>query len=444
MYWLQALEKFLAWCAEHPWWSLLPAFLVSILLVARIGVLVHETLKKGKAAYEQVTQHPQRLRIGALVVVLATILALMAHIVGKQFDQAAEGPEIAAVQSPLLSKEFVLQWKPEPPPVQYDVHITDKQSGKTETRSTINPYTRITQRGDLEISVDSVLPDKTRKIGKKINVEVYDDSVQRIQRKKELVVAVHADDDDGLFCYPNDKKNGYQGFDTDLMERIAEALGRKYNMTLRIRPVPLPWPQVVFEPKTFKVDLAIASITINAARARDVAFSASYWETKLALVQRAGAPSTPVQPQEFEHLKVAVHVGTTARTFLDELRRLLSGVPQPSEAQENAELFSKLSNSEVEGVLYDLDRTAWEKRLHPDWVVREIDYSGLAKIGMNWEPERYGMTFALLNTQLRDDVDSVLPSPNEIRSLMENRIRHTQRAGLLMPVPLAPGGRSAP
>jgi ABC-type amino acid transport substrate-binding protein len=420
---LTTLKNFLFWSASHPLLSLPVAFLLSVLLIVWIGASVHEMIKKSKAAIGAFNGR-QLVTIIACVSGLAAIVALVAPQLGVQLRV---GPTITTPRGAVLSRDFVVRWQyenTEGVSVRYNILLTDKHTGKTSELHTNNLYEHIRQHGDLEIAVEAVLPNDERRRGKSINFQVYGDSVERIRSTQELVAAVHSDDDDGgLFCFPTRDSRDYQGFDIDLVDKLAEALRGQYGLaTLRVKHKSVPWPDVIFRPNQWDVDLAIASITINSDRRKQVVFSVPYWETRIAVVQSHGVSGAAFQPEEFEHLRVAVHRGTTAEELMKAIHGHLPSVAEPLVVDDNPGLFETLSSNRADAVVYDLDRTYVEQQNHPDWSVRPIDYAGLARIQMHWKPEQYGIAFAPVNQQLGKDIDAILRRPElDVRGLMENR-----------------------
>jgi polar amino acid transport system substrate-binding protein len=332
----------------------------------------------------------------------------------------------------VLSQDFVVRWTYQASgnePVLFDVIVKDNDTRQIHTHRTTLPYQRIYQHGNLEISVRAVLSDGVELLSESIMIELYGDSVERIKKKRELVVAVHVDNGEGLFCFQPSGSIRFFGFDIDLVAQIAQALKRQYALpTLTVRHTFVLWPEVITRPNQFDVDLAIASISITSDRKKNVLFSSPYWTTQLAVVYRAKNHSKAdlFACEQFDGLNVAVHRDTTAHIFVEKVRARFPGTTATL-ANDNPELFSILEDNKVDAVMYDFDRTYFEQKYHPQWHFCRLDYDALDRVDLHIDREEYGMTFARNNTRLRDDIDAVLKNGEvDVRSIM-NKWRNALR-----------------
>jgi len=336
-------------------------------------------------------------------------------------------PKITSKVGKAFSYDYMLQWtyaSEQNGRVQYQLTIRNKETGKSTVATTWLPFERIVGQGRLGIQIEAIAPDSTNVKSEEVEVELYNDSIDRIQATKELVVAIHADNNEGLFCY--NTAGGYEGFDVDLVKKIRDKLQAKYGINdLRVRLVFEPWPAIIETPNSYEVDFAIASISITPDRERVVLFSNPYWETEIAVLQPR-AVNTATKPffslKEFSGLGIGVHQGTTEVELANKLKVALRQNLQIVPASNNLELFSMLSRNAVNAVLYDYDRARTELEKHPSWSARKIDYEDLNRNHIDVKRERYGIAFAQVNTRLRGDVNEVLEDSNLIRRMIEDRI----------------------
>jgi len=257
-----------------------------------------------------------------------------------------------------------------------------------------------------------------------VELELYEDSIDRIQQTCRLVVAVHTDNSQGLFCYTRDDGK-YKGFDIELIKLIAEDIRQKYGLPeLRIQYKWKPWPQVIDSPVRHEVDLAIGSITTTPERAKYLLFSNPYWSTEIGFLQsrRSAASDSGITTlNDFGGMAIAVHEQTTAMAMATTLRDKLdadgSGLTVRL-ATSNHALFSMLDAGDVDGILYDYDRSVAELHRHSGWIARRIDCPGLSLT-----KENYGVCMARINTRLRDEVNLTLVNHGDQLAAWSAKVR---------------------
>jgi ABC-type amino acid transport substrate-binding protein len=136
----------------------------------------------------------------------------------------------------------------------------------------------------------------------------------------------------------NPEIGSFQGYEVDLLETIANRLGRtiEYRRTI--------WSAIVGELMVGKIDALCSAATITPERAQQVDFCASHLRLRLALVVRETDHDT-VSPRV-----IGVRRGTTAESYL-------SGMSPPPErvviSESNEQLYESLRAGNLDGVIDD-------------------------------------------------------------------------------------------
>jgi ABC-type amino acid transport substrate-binding protein len=128
---------------------------------------------------------------------------------------------------------------------------------------------------------------------------------------------------------------------------LARALAARFGLA-HVRVVVLPFAQLTAG-HFGGADLAISDITVTAARAQHVSFSAPYLPAPPAIVVRPGTPVADVHAAQ--GLRWAVQEGTTLRTALEETIRPAS---PPLVLHHQREALAALRAGRADAVLLDL------------------------------------------------------------------------------------------
>jgi ABC-type amino acid transport substrate-binding protein len=394
-------------------WSLYPyqSLAITVLVAAIVGLCLFQAIRSLiEVGSRAGGKWKPSLASLALTVALLALLFTAARWV--YYESVRARPRITSQTGKVLSNKYSLEWTypdEQNGRVKYYVTVTDKATGMTaDPTTTFMPNIEMNQVGDLLIQVDAEAPGSSRVKSEMVEVQWYYDSMERIGKTKQLVVAVHPDISEGLFCYNNNGK--YEGVDIDLIEKIRTRLQATLNLDrLDVKQIFVPWPDIISRPNVFDVDFAIASISITPERAKVVDFSEPYWRTSIAVVERGGAAKPEkFSFQEFSGKTIGVHKNTTEVAFANLIQEKQPGYIQIVVAQNNTELFALLENGAVNAVLYDFDRTRAVIREHWGWSARPIDYEDMTKNGVVVDQEKYGISFAKLNGKLRHEVNQVL------------------------------------
>jgi ABC-type amino acid transport substrate-binding protein len=411
----------------HPWVTITITFLLVVIVIlcvfqATRGILEIVVAAKGDRRRALVSLG---LAVGVLVLLFWAACWIFQELTRPR-------PIITSKTGKVLSPDYSLEWTypdEQNGTVQYFVSIIDKETGNSvPPRLELLPNARVAQPGNMLVQVQAVAPDATKVNSEVAEVDWYHDSVERIQKTGELVVGIHADNSEGLFCFrtatlqPYDdrlsgERIGYDGFDIDLIKEIKKGLEGTLGLgPLKLKLVFVPWPDIIQRPNQFDVDFAIASISITPERAEQMLFSQAYWKSSMAILQ----PKSSVSQSDgetfsfdnFDEQTIGVHQGTTE---LDFIKRLKKDKPNLKfrEARNNTELFAMLQSGEVTAVIYDYDRSWAEIKTHPNWISRKINYDDLTRHHIAVSQEEYGIVFAKVNNKLCAQVNRVLAEAGE-------------------------------
>jgi ABC-type amino acid transport substrate-binding protein len=246
-------------------------------------------------------------------------------------------------------------------------------------------------------------------------IEIYRDSVQRLQATGRLLVGIHADDNAGIFCF-NSPDAGYQGFDIDLSKEIARRIAAKHGI-----PYQDPeflfyhWPELLSEPGTNDVDFIIASISRTPEREEKygLRFSFPYYTTQLGLVEKQG-PTNKVTYAELTKMKLASNSTTTAAAFADALKL------HATQAPTKQEVFALLADGKVDAILYDYVRSLPEAKSR-QWTSRPIDYATIPA-GIRPAAEQYSIATAPLNDTLLADINEAIAAI-DTKKMIDQRVQ---------------------
>lgn len=206
------------------------------------------------------------------------------------------------------------------------------------------------------------------------------------RRDDTLVVACDFDNPPFAFVAAD---GALVGRDVEMMERVAQEIG----LALEWRK--LPFDELLDAVAGDEVDAACATLGITEERERVVAFSAPYYETRIACLVRSGE-GEPTTLADLDGLKVAAGRGTTSEAALTSvLPRAIAVVaakaPKPTR--------ERLRLKEIDAAVMDGPDADDLAAAHPD-VFRVID-KPLAV-------ERYAIALTRTNGALKEKVDAAL------------------------------------
>lgn len=405
--------------AEYPSLSLPLGVFISLLGLATI----FKTLIDGFTwAYTQGGNLGVFYAIGGSCVVL--LLAII--IINKALRPR---PEIQDFPTPYLSRSPTIKWKYNEPEehVTYQIVVKEHKTGEVTLIPGPPRMHHVQIRdlyGKLTITVIAMKNEKKLLSSRKKIIEIYHDAVHRIKLTGKLRVAVHADPGEEVFCfYWNDK---WQGFDIDFVELIAKELQSNLQLEdpIKIEYLFYKWPEVISAPNEYKVDFAIASISITAERAKsyNIMFSESYAESQLGIVadsSRFDNTSSSICLDDLIGRNIALHKATTAAIFVEKVKldARYKGNINFQVVDNNDELRELLKNGSVDGAIYDYQRafSLLDHGMFVQYLKHDIEI----------EPDEYGITFAQISTKLQENVNSIITErKHEIREMLDERIKN--------------------
>ena len=190
------------------------------------------------------------------------------------------------------------------------------------------------------------------------------------------------------FEFKNDKTGQHDGFDIDMINAIAKKMNAKPE-----------FKDVSFDaliPALFSndIDIAVSGMSITAARAEKVLFSAPYYEAGLGLIVKADSGISSFD--DLNGKSVAAQMGTTGA----DLAEKLPGVTAKQFDHTNEALL-ELGNNGVDGAIIDLPVAEYYVAQHKDAGFKVIPYASETK-------EYFGMAINKSNTALKEEVDKAI------------------------------------
>lgn len=409
-------DQFTGLAMQHPFISvpIVSFFLLSVIVSTGKGVLDFFSSVKEKMGWPGVA--------GVLLGLLA--ISGIATAVLRAVNKPR--PEITTGLHRVLSSDYTIRWKymgHESGLVKYVVETTNRLTKEKREFRTPLPHYRVDQKGPLAIRITAEWPNGNTATSKEFDLEIYPDSLSRITSTMSMVVGVHVDHSEGVFCFVDRSNGEIQGFDIDLAKLIREELKKRYGLEkLDFKIRSLSWDEVLDRAQSYDIDFAVASISITPEREKRVLFSHPYWETHLATVfdsekhvELGGQDAVPVS--KLAGLKVGAHKSTTAEAFVQSLMGGYTSI-QLMSFEDNQALFSALGNAAIDAAVYDLYRSFAEIKSHPTWAAKKLDAAGMQGL---LTPERYGIAFAPVNSSLRNEVNKILLEHKEVIKEMIGR-----------------------
>jgi ABC-type amino acid transport substrate-binding protein len=395
---IKALKSLVTFTENHPLIAIPTIAMVLVIALAGMAKSIKEQL--GWVA-EIVTKGTRLQRsLLAVVAVCIALVAVASPALVIHYRRAK--PVFLDTRATVMTREFNARWsysEDHNGNVKYHL-VADSATGHEEATTTI-PYHKVGLTGRVTLRVTAIHKDGSNRTSDPLTVEIYRDSIQRLQATGRLLVGIHADDNVGIFCF-NSPDAGYQGFDIDLSKEIARRIAAKHGVPYQDPEILFfHWPELLSEPGTNDVDFIIASISRTREREEKygLRFSAPYYTTQLGLVQDQG-PADTVTYAELKRLKLASNSTTTAATFADALKLRVTLAPTKQE------VFALLADGKVDAILYDYVRSLPEAQSRR-WISRPIDYATIPA-GIRPAAEQYSIATAPLNDTLLADISEAI------------------------------------
>ncbi|MFG2596492.1 ABC transporter substrate-binding protein [Streptomyces sp. NPDC048462] len=184
------------------------------------------------------------------------------------------------------------------------------------------------------------------------------------------------------------KGNAIVGFDVDLVDLVA----KKLKVTQEIVDTPFEGIQSGEDLNTRKCDLAAAGMTITPVRAKNLDFSAGYFDATQALIAKKGSSFTSLAALKGK--KLGVQQGTTGETYAQKHAPGVTAV----QFEDLALLLTAVKTGQVDAAVGDNGVLFEYVRKNPDTeVTAEFDTG-----------EKYGIGVRAGNDALRKEINSVI------------------------------------
>jgi polar amino acid transport system substrate-binding protein len=180
---------------------------------------------------------------------------------------------------------------------------------------------------------------------------------------------------------------GFKGFDVDIVSKLADDLGLK----LKYLDEDFDGLQSGLTLNAGTCDLVASALTITPDRAKHLAFSDGYYDSKQSLLVPDGSSIASIN--DLKGKKVGVQKGTTGKDYATAHATGATIVDFPSDAEE----FQALKAGQVDALLQDLPVNLAHQQAGGYKVVETYDTG-----------EKYGLAAKKGNTGLIDAVDKDL------------------------------------
>lgn len=185
-----------------------------------------------------------------------------------------------------------------------------------------------------------------------------------------------------------DEDGAPRGRDVEMMERIADELGRELEWRR------LPFDELLPAVERGQVDVVCATLGYTAERARRVLFSEPYFVTTLAIVVRdeRGAPRTPA---ELAGRRVVAATGTTSERAVRALPAAIGVFPGKTADAESPTTLERLLTGDVDAAVMDGPAADAMVRDHPGRLVRLGESLGQELYSLACPPGREALVRAI-------------------------------------------------
>ncbi len=205
---------------------------------------------------------------------------------------------------------------------------------------------------------------------------------------KEKVLRVGTNATFVPFEFKDEKNNGYQGYDIDLIEAVA----KKMNTKIEYKNV--SFDALIPSLKTNDIDIAVSGMTITEERKKNVLFSSPYYESGLALISKKKMISSDLT--SLGNLKIAVQLGSTGANLAHKVEGAIV-----KEFDHSNEALLELKNGGADVVIVDLPVAQYYISQHSNEGFAVIPY-------VNGQKEYFGMAIKPGNEALQLEVNKAL------------------------------------
>jgi polar amino acid transport system substrate-binding protein len=189
-----------------------------------------------------------------------------------------------------------------------------------------------------------------------------------------------------------DASGAFVGFEVDLVDAVAERLGREYEI------VNIPFNGLFSAVQSGRIDIAISSITITDERLQSVSFAQPYYDSDQSLTTAEGGPQSL---EEMEGVTVGVDTGSTGDMWATENAEQY-GFADIRRYEGLAPAMLDLEAGRIDGYISDIPALLYYTKDKPNLnVVQRIETG-----------EKYSMMFAH-GAELASEVNDILTTLKE-------------------------------
>ncbi|MDO5739830.1 MAG: ABC transporter substrate-binding protein [Ornithinimicrobium sp.] len=182
--------------------------------------------------------------------------------------------------------------------------------------------------------------------------------------------------------------SGFSGFDIDIVQAVADGL----DLKLAVKDSSFDGLQSGLSLNAGECDVAASAMTITEDRAKSIAFSDGYYDSKQSLLVSADGGISSIA--DLDGKNVGVQQGTTGESYAKENAKGAKLIAFPS----NAEMFQAMKAGQVDALLQDLPVNVDNAKVDGSFKVAE-EYS---------TDETYGLAMKKGNTALVEAVNKEL------------------------------------
>ena len=187
--------------------------------------------------------------------------------------------------------------------------------------------------------------------------------LDRVLSKKKIVIGTTADYPPFEWHFVKDGQDSVVGIDIDIANEIGKALG----VEVEIREMEFNF--LIAAMKSGKVDIVLAGITPTQERAKEVAFSKIYYDTKMVAVVRKEDASKFKTLEDFDGTQVGAQKGTSQEGIVKDTLTGASLTSQPK----NPTLILALQQGKLDAVIMDNIAADEFVKVNPDITTAPVE-----------------------------------------------------------------------
>jgi len=211
-------------------------------------------------------------------------------------------------------------------------------------------------------------------------------SLEKIEERGYIVLGL---DDTFAPLGFRDENDEIVGFDIELAKRVAQEMG----VELRIQPI--EWDSKLLELNSGNIDMIWNGLTITEERQENINFSAPYLSNRQIVLTNN---SSILDLSDLEGLKVGVQIDSSGETALSS-NEIADKISETVRFNSFLEALLDLDSGRIDAIVID--------EIMGRYVVSKGTYNCFVT-DISLGSESYGIGFRLDDSDLRDEIDSVL------------------------------------